>query len=629
MLNQVRNALKGIVAYFVVALLILAFAAWQVPDVRNFVQRPPLKVGDRGFSSQDILTDFNREVTSRRVSSENGYTREDAIAEGLPSQLIEQIATRTALEEQARDLGLAMPRDVVSDFLQNDERYHNPRTGKFDNEVLTSILTAYNLSPQAFADVMQKDLLRNQLIGSITSGPIAPEYMAGQLLLRQVEHRQVTYLTITDEMAGIAEEPTPEALKDFYDQNAVRFTAPEYRTFSTLILKASDFADAETTSDEALKEFYDANKARLYERPERRSVFQITYDTETAAISAAARAEQGTDFASLAEERGLPLDAITFDDIVQDEILDPSVGEAVFAGDVAENGVVGPVRSLLGYTVAKVTSITPPETQSFEDVRDQIKEQLASGEERRRMFEAVEAVEVARDTGASLADAATEQELTITEYGPVDSFSFGKGGEIIDGIPGDVLNEAFSLEEGEESQAIELEDESGYFFVFVNAITPPSVLPMKDVADEVEAGWRAQERERRLDNTLTQVRQEIDGGASMASAAKQFNRAALSEKIRRASNPDFLTPSLLEQVFAAETGDLVSGPTSTGRVVVRVNEIEFDREAGGTPQIASTQQFLGFQLDQELLEAYASTAREEVGVQIDSAAIDRIFSDAP
>jgi len=628
MLRQVRGALKGVAAWFIVILLILAFALFGVPEVRNMTANHALKVGNEGFSAQEITEEFNRAIVSQRSQSGGDFTREDAISSGVPAQVISSLATRSALEQEARNMGLTIPRSLVSDFLRTNDAYKNPRTGKFDQETLQSILRNFNLSVRGFEEILKKDLLRGQLIDAIVSPSTAPKAMVDSISLRESERRNVSFIQVTEEMAGVAKEPTPEDLRSFYDKNQTRFTAPEYRTFTTVMLRRDDFANAAETPEEELRAIYEANRERLYEKPERRTIYQITYDTETAAAAAIAKLNDGAPIEQIATDRGLTLDAITFTEIEDSAILDPNVKIAAFDASLTEGSISAPIESLFGYTLVQVAGIIPPETQSFEEVRPQIEEQFKAEGTRKKLYEAVETIESERDVGTELSEAAKTAGIDAKIFGPVDSFSFGQSSEIIADIPGEVLREAFLLIEGEESEALEFEDDTGYFFIVVNEVIAPAPIPLEKVSNEVDTGWRQNERDTRIENTMRQIRDAVAGGATFEEAAKPFS--AIVETIftsRRAFGAPF-TPQLVQQVFAADLGTTVSGDSTTAPALIfaKINEIAFDGSTISAGDEVALKQYLSVQLDQEIVDAYAGSVQNDLGITRNENAIDAIFS---
>lgn len=629
MLHQVRSALKGVIAWFFVALLVLAFALWGVPGLRNFTQRSALHVGKQGFSAQAVLDEFNRQVAIRRDQKKGEYTAADAIAEGLPDYVVSVMSNRSIIEQEASKMGIVAPRELVRDTLQSDKRFQNPGTGKFDRQVLQSILQQNSLSLNQFETFLREDLLRNQLVSAASATAPAPAAFANPLLLRQTERRTVAYLIVTDEMAGKPAEPTPDDIKAYYEENSSAFTAPEYRTFTAVILRESDFRKGLEAPEEELKKLYEANRARLYEVPERRTLYQITFDTEAEAQAAVAALRRGEPFENIASERGLSLETQTFTKVRQSEVLDPAVGAAAFAKDVGVGAILDPVKGLFGWTVVQVAGITPPETKSFEDVREDLASQYVAQDARKKLYDAVDAIENARDSGASLVTAAESAGVGTKTFGPVDSMSFTPGGAILNGVPGDVLAEAFKLEEGEESEGLELSSRDGFFFVALDTVTPPTLKPLDAVRSDVEQAWRRKERAGRISAAVRAIRKAVEGGASLEDAAAPYNRAPLQATLDRRTENETFSSSLRDQIFSADPHQLVSGPAGLGesQIVAQIRSIGFAPNQIGPDQIALYRQYIGYQVDRELLDAYVATLREEYGVRMDRAQLDQIFTE--
>ncbi len=130
------------------------------------------------------------------------------------------------------------------------------------------------------------------MISAVSAAAPAPKAIVDALVLRETETRTVSYLTVTEDMAGAAPEPTPELLKDYHAKSSAQFMAPEFRTFVTVTLKSSAFGDQTQVSEVDLRKAYDAAKSK-YETPERRTIHQITYDDEAKAKEGLAALKSG------------------------------------------------------------------------------------------------------------------------------------------------------------------------------------------------------------------------------------------------------------------------------------------------------------------------------------------------
>lgn len=630
MLQKVRSSLKGIVVFVFVGLLILAFALVDVPNVNQFGSNAAVTVGDAQFSSRYVENEFNRALQVRRQETGGSFTREDALATGLADQVVNSIATTAAISQFTDRLGLAMPRELVRDYLRENENFQNPATGQFDRFVLESLLQRNNISVEEFENRVAEDLMRSQLVMSLANAGPAPAPLIEAALLRQTERRRIAYLTVTDEMAGTPAEPTLEDLQAYYDANIAEFTAPEYRTFDLLVLSRETYAEELSVPEEELRRIYDQSRERLYEEPEKRTLYQLTYETEVEAQAAVAALRQGEPFETVAQNRGLGPDAITFADAQARDILDPSVSEAAFAEGLEEGAILDPVQSLFGWTVVQIAGVTPPVSRSYEEVRDEIEAQFLENDTRRMILAAIDEIEEERDTGANLAAAAETAGLSVETVGPIDRFSFAPGGAIIDAIPGEALAEAFRLEEGDESEAIDFDDQRSYLFVSLREIVEPAPIAFEDVRDRVEQAWRNQERDQRISETVRGIREAVSGGQTLEEAAEPFERAPIEIVIDRRFENEIVSRSLNDQIFFADLGDLVSGPTALGaaQAVAEVRNVTFARNSVQLNEEEMFKQYLGFQLDQELLEAFVTEVREDFGVRVNRAQLDTLYADA-
>ncbi len=628
MLNSVRSALKGVVAWFVIVLLILAFALFGVPELRSFTQKAAIRVGNEGVEAQVVLNEFNRVVRNRQIESQGAFSRADAIAAGLPNQLVSGLATRSMLEQEAEQMGLAMPRSLVQQLLAEDKRFQNPSTGVFDQDVLGRILQEYNMTAREFEDQIREELLRNQLIQSLQGGGFAPDAIVDSLLLRSVEERKVDYLVVGEDLAGIPEEPSPDKLKTFYEARPQAYTKPEYRAFSLISLRNEELRKELTAPEDALKQLYESQKARFFEQPETRTLFQLPFPDEATAKQAAEKLRAGVLAEEIAKERGLTIDAVTYESITRDGILDPNVAKTAFSADLKEGGVSDPVKGAFSWTVVQVAVITPEKVQSFEEVRDQLEAQLLEQDVQKKLYDALDTIEEARDAGLDLAEAAKDVGGVVSEIGPVDRFSFAPGGAIIPDAPGEALGEAFKLSESEESEAIEFTDKQGWFFVIVKEITPPALSPYEDVAQEVETDWRRDERTRRISRAVGQIRDALESGSDLAQAAAPFNTSPEETSLSRRQATDAFDQALLSQIFTTEIGASASGGSMGGeaQTIAVVKDITYNT-ALVDPSVknAVTQNYAG-QLDQELLDAYLTALNSDYNVRIDQAQIDALFS---
>ncbi len=629
MLKQVRGWLKGAVAWFFGSLLVLSFMFFGVPEVQQFASNAAVTVGGENFSTQYVQSEFNRAVQIQTIESGGAFSRAEAIQSGLPNEVIESITTTAALNQFTDKIRLSTPRSMIREYLNANDNLKNPVTGEFDRSVLLQILQRYSISVEEFERRVSGELQRAQLVDSLTLKANAPKTLTEFSLMRESERRKISYLIVTEEMAGKAAEPTPDDLTTYYEANPQTFTAPEYRTIELLVLRNDDFRDGVEVSEEDLRRLYENNRARLYEKPETRTIYQITFDSEAEAQAAAAALKQGKTFETIAIENNRTLEGVTFADARKNDILDPGVGDAAFAEGLEEGAIIDPVEGLFGWTVVQIAGVTAPELVTFEDAKEGIEDDFLAQDTRRAMLNAIDEVEEVRDTGASLVAAAEAAGLEAIEHGPLDRYSFTPGGAILDGVPGEALAEAFALEEDQQSEALQLADQAGYFFVSVKEIRTPALRAFEDVRDDVETLWRKNEREQRLANTVNDIRAQIVAGAALGDVASQFDRAPTTLVIDRQIENEAISADLRERLFSAAPNTLVTGAAAIGeaQIIAEIDTIAISTAAVPPEQATFYGQYLGYQLDQELIEAFLASVQGDIEIKINQTQLDAIFAE--
>lgn len=134
---------------------------------------------------------------------------------------------------------------------------------------------------------------------------------------------------------------------------------------------------APVTDDDVAKAFQDRKQQMV--RPEARDLRNIVVGTEAEAEQVLQRLRSGTDFAAVAgqtsldqstKDKGGDLGPMTADQ------LDKAYADAAFKAPAGT--VFGPVQTQNGWNIGQVVSVTPAAPLTFDQVKDQLKTQLAN-----------------------------------------------------------------------------------------------------------------------------------------------------------------------------------------------------------------------------------------------------------
>ncbi|GGY49473.1 peptidylprolyl isomerase [Parvularcula lutaonensis] len=613
MLKFFRGMLEGPGRWIFIILLVAAFGVFGVPALENFGGSAAIKVGSQEISAQEVEQEFSTRL--RQVQAQNpNVTREQALAQGLDQQVIEILTAQALLEEEARRLGLAVPDSVVQQYIEQIDGLADPSTGRFDRQRLGLYLQSAGLTLPGFRDQIAAEILRLQLADAVAQPVAAPEELTRLLILRQFENRQVQVATVPADAAEA--EPTEEEIEASYQADIESYQTPEFRTLTVLTIDESAVTDSIDVSDEEIEQLFNVRAGALA-AGETRSIRQILVP-QAQADGAAAAAEGGID----AIQQATGGTVTVLEDQRQSDFINEELGEAVFAAE--EGALVGPIATGFGVVYAEVTDVKEAQGPSLEDLRDELEAELRAEIADRRILELVEGVEEARDTGASLAEAAEAVGLEARTEGPVDRELFTRFGSIAN-IPQELGREGFLLSEGEESPPIRLND--GYGFVAVEDITPPQPIPLSEVRDQVVAKLEAEKRASAADEILARFQAGMAEGKTFSAVAEELGATVQTETVSLIDQEPKLPQPVLAKAFDLAIGELGSVPVEGEPAVqvIEVTNVSYADSSAVQPVLPQLSAQFGQQIAGELNQAYLFAIEEDVEVKQNPSQIARAF----
>lgn len=621
-----RNSVGSIGAKILLGLLVVAFAAWGLEGVfAARTQTVVAKVGNAEIQVQDFARTFEGRLQALRTTTGASFTPEDARRSGFDRVVLEQMATETALSEEASALGLDASDLAVSaaimDFPQFKDAY-----GKFDRTAYEANLQRNYLRQDEFEENIRRDLARDALLQSIGNGTTAPRKLAETLYKYRNEKRSFDYITLSASDVEDPGEPSTEELETFHKENAVQFTAPEYRKVSYVALTVKDVAASIEKSEQDLKVEYNS-RLDAYTTPERRRVEQIVFDSEEEAKEAAQKIADGESFAKLAETRGLSAQDVSLGIQTKDE-LPGALSDAAFAPK--EPGLVEPVGTALGWSLLNILSIEPRNVVTFEEAKEELEEELTTTEARQLVPERSVDLDDQLAGGSSLTEAAEQSGARYAEIVAIDATGRDENGDRVADLPDDpeFLNRIFTTNVGEEPTLIE-GTTGDYFSLSVEEITEAALRPLDTIKDQVSGAWEVSEREKALEELTAKHVKKLNGETDLADLAKELELEVKSAGpgTRTDRSLGFST-ELLGEIFEAAEGDALEGGSSDSltRVVGVVTEIVPATSEEDVTAIDRSTENYAARLAQDFVDQFTRTARSRHPVQANQQAIDAVFT---
>ena len=568
MLTSIRGQAKSWIVKVLFGFLIVAFAAWGIGDIfaNRGITKPVLEVGGLKYTREEFSRDMRQQLQKFQQQGLNINAQQFAALGGI-DQILNQQTSQMLMKQYADKLDLTIPQNVVIANIQSNPAFRNT-AGQFDRDLFVARINQGGLTEGGYVQLLTEEMRLRQLTGPTFAPLQVPAALEDRIYAYVNEQRSAEFLVIPDASMTEVKDPDQAALEKFYNDNVANYQRPEYRAFVALHLKAEDFAKDITIPDDQVKTEFENRKAE-FSTQESRAVEQVVVQDQAKADAVVAAVKGGKPFADAVKEAtgGAPVD---LGDVTKDK-LPGDIAEQSFA--LPADGVSEPLKSAFGLHVVHIKSITPGVTKTFDDVKDQLRQELALAQSGDSMVSVVNQLDDTLAGGASLEEAAQQLHLTSQKYDAIDSSGKGRDGKDANIIP-DILQLALHTEAGQKSLVATLSDGS-YAVVEVTSVTPAEAKPLTEVADQVKQDWLAKARRDAADAKAKELADKVKSG-DLAALGKQMG---LELKVttpftRGKGDPDNgIDENLAQKLFALKLGEAATGRTSEGAVVARVSDI--------------------------------------------------------
>ncbi|GHC60926.1 SurA N-terminal domain-containing protein [Limoniibacter endophyticus] len=626
MLDSLRGAANTWVVKILLLLLVASFGAWGISGTvfDNVGGNFAISAGETTVSPTEYRLAYERQISVYSQQLGQRLTREQARAYGIENQVQSSLVSGALLDEEARLLGLGISEQQIAELTRSDPSFQNG--GQFSRQAFDYVLAQVGMRPEDYFATRSKESARQQIISTLSDGVKTPEVFLSAVAVYRGETRNIAFVHLPQSAVEPIETPTDEQLSTYFDQNKSQYAAPEYRKLIYATLTPESIADPNAVTEEQIIQDYEANEAQ-FTTPEMRQVQQLLYPDEEAANAAREKLNSGVPFEQLITESGRTEADVSLGNVTREQIPDAAIAEAAFSLQVGE--VSAPVKSSFGSVLLRVTNITPERVQALDEAREQIRTDLAQREATRVIADMWNEYEDLRAGGATLAEAASQLQISAVTIDAIDAQGNNPEGEPVPDLPlgPQLVSQAFQTEPGVENPALDL-GTTGYLFYEVIDVIAPRDRTLDEVRDRVVSDWTRAETQKRLQDRADQIREEIAGGKALEAVAQELGSTVESRLgIRRDGTDSTLGQAGVQAVFDIKEGEvgIANAAEGDGRLIFQITQTMLP--AGDASALsAQDRQGIDQGVGADLLEQIVTRLRGKYDVRVNQTAIDQALA---
>jgi peptidyl-prolyl cis-trans isomerase D len=626
MLGALRKGAGGWLAQLFIALLVVSFAIWGVSDIfSGFRSDTIATVGGTDISVQEFARQY--EQAKRQIAQRLGQPLTDQQAQlfGVPSQVLSRLVTDATLNDEASSFGLGVSGETLAKQIADDPTFQGP-TGAFDRARFVQALNGIGITEDQFVEELRKSYVRQQLASALIGAMKLPDAYMRAFNEYQNEERDMSYLVLPPTLVTDITEPSDTDLTAFFNEHKSDWRLPELRSVRIMKMTPEDLANASEITDEDAKKVYDTQLAARFTTPERRQVEQIVFKDAGDASAAAAALADGTTFDALLAERGLKPADVDLGLVTRDKLLDPKVAEAAFS--LAPNSVSGVVDGQFGPVILRVTTVEPEVVKTFDEVKDQIKKELAEARAAQEISDQLNVIEDARAGGSTLDEIAKNYDLKVVTYPAIDSEGKNADGEPIADLPGgkQLVSAVFETDVGLENNPLPLD--KGYVWYEVTAVSAERDRELAEVRDKVVAAYKKAEVDKELTKIADDIRDRLAHGEAIDAIAKERGVEVQTAKaLKRATAPSGeLTADAITAAFDGPKGYVAVAPgVDQAKIVLVATESTIPPYFSGAPDLSQAEERLTSDIGNDLLGQYITQLQQRLGVAVNQVALQQVI----
>jgi len=624
MLDNLRKNASGWLAKILIGLLIVSFAVWGLADQFTGGHDQVLaQVEDQQIPLEQFRSAYQNQISALSRQRGERITTEQAREAGLPEMVLDQIINGALLDAHARQLGLSVDEETVSRSIVESPVFQDS-SGEFSRAIFERALQFSHLSEAALLAQERSAMIRDQIVATIAEAPAVPDTLVSAMNRYRNETRVIAHFSVGPEAISERPEPTESKLRSYYENNSDAFLAPETREVAVLDVTPETLAGRVDVNEEDVRADYEARRDQ-YNTPERREIQQIIFPDMAAAQKGYEALQSGKDFLEVAQQQGMSEGDTRLGTLTKSEIPDEKMAEAAFALD--EGSYSQPVEGSFTTAILKVNEVTPGNSQSYDDVKDQIRKELTERAAAERILDLRDAIEDERAAGAPLSEIAEKLEL------PYETITFDRTGDAPDGsdaqAPADLASfrqAVFSSDVGIDEEPIEKPD-NGLLWYEVLKINPAAERPFAQVKDQVEAAWRADQLRQAIVAKAEDLAKQASAGKSMeALAAQAGTEVSRTESIRRDARASALSSAAVGRAFTLPVDGVATAaaPNPPSQSVFKVLNIETPDALAGE-DAEQLRNALKTGMENDLTEQYIAGLRSRFSYSINRDVLSQTY----
>ena len=614
-----------------IVVIILVFIFWGVGANQGNGRNDIATVNGQSIPLQDYQKEYDRMISSLRDQFGGSIPKGLLEATDFKKQVVNKLVQASLMRQGGKDVGLYVSDIELQENIQEMEAFKN--NGVFDVDWYEQVLTGSRMTVPSFEASMRYDLLYAKIIDHLGRfGQVSDNEIAA-LFHYKFSQKSLQYVTL--KAADFKEKVTvdDEKLAAYFKEHRDTYKSAPQVKLKYINIPTSGEGLSVTFSDDEILQSYKANIQR-FTHPEERQASHILIKSgesdQPEQIAAKKKiiedillkAKGDEDFAELAKQFSEDGSASRGGDLgffQKGQMVKPFEDAAY---SLEEGGISDIVQTQFGFHILKLNKIKASGIRPLEEVQAQITAQLKKEKLGNIVFKKANETYEAIILSGSLNNYASKetatgepQKLTISE---TEFFSQQDPPVALRTSPA-LVNAAFSMKKGELSSIIDTGQ--GYAIVFIEDRKKPVQEELANVREKVKGDFIAQESLKLAKTSAEELLKRLKNGADLTQEAETMKLTLETTNFvsRDTLSDSSLSPQIIQAHFnlseANRYAEKVVPEGETFFVIAFKDSKEPDQDTFASKKEDLTRQLVQAK-SETLLSAWVGYLREKADITV-------------
>ena len=373
MLDIVRNLVSSIFGKILLAVMVLSFALWGVGDIlTSGNSQLAAKVGKEKITLDEFYNEFQNTVKNYNQISQSNLSLKEAYNIQLHSVLLNDLIYSKMINNYAKNNEIFINDESLKLIITDLPQFKND-DGRFSEVKYKSYILNNFPNEQLFLNQVENTIYQGMLFENFNLNSFLNKSLVDTLYNYEGEKRSISYFLLEDKDVSI--NKSDELIREYYNENSENYIVNEKTIVDYIEINLENYKNLDIVNESQIINYYQ-NNIDQYSTEETRDIEFVRFDNEIDAqnfynLYSSNDDEKISEFINKSEIKINKINEFNGDSFPE------NLKESIFSLTLLE--VSPPLKyEELGYYIFKINSVNDAQTAELDDVKDEIKNYLAS-----------------------------------------------------------------------------------------------------------------------------------------------------------------------------------------------------------------------------------------------------------